>query len=265
MWQKIKNGLVVGLMILALGAVGFNVWDKYTPDPQPQPPIPGPVDPTPGPPNPPPDDVFVPPNKAEIIVNYPEKAEIGELIRIDATGSSGKSFVWRSIPHDIDFEIYDNGRKVCFSTSKAGVYTFILASAYGDEIDLKIIVIKVGEPDDPILPPPSVKGLAKKVVEWSALVKSETRKLEARALATSFESIAKQIDAGTLKDVEKIVTATSEANKVALKEAMPHWMPFLEELRKELKNQALSGTLVTPAQHAEIWREIAKGLELVAK
>lgn len=260
MWQSIKQWGSVVVLLLALGTVGLGAWQQYahtvlpTPTPVPGPVTPGPVEPVP-----------TKPNGAEIVVIAPSEGEVGQLIRINVSGSKGQTFKWLCIPQDADFEVYDNGKKVCFSSSKVGVYTFIVASANDNELDSKIIIITIGQPViEPPLPPNS--SLVVNVTSWvSTLVKSTDKKIEAAKLAASFRAIAVQIDSGDLNDVEKIVTATSAANKAVLKDSINDWVTFLAQLQKELKVQAQAGTLVTVEQHASIWKEIAKGLEAASK
>ncbi len=262
MLTKIKNGAMIVILLAALGTLGFGAFSRWHSNPAPPTPI-VPID-NPDLPSPKPEVL----SKAEIIVTAPDKVAIGQLIRVDISNSKGKTYKWRTIPENLDIEVYDGGKKVCFSSPKVGIITLIVASANENDVDLKVIQITVGEPV--IIPPgpgPVVPTtLTGKVANWvTTLVKTENVKEEAAKLAASFNSIAAQIDKGTLTDVDKIADATSASNRAALKTTITDWMPFLTQLQKEFKSQAQAGTLVTAEQHAEVWKEVARGLEIASK
>jgi hypothetical protein len=68
-----------------------------------------------------------------------------------------------------------------------------------------------------------------------------------------------------LTTAEQIIEAQKVANRASLGNNVTAWVPFLEALQKEMKNQAESGLLVTPEQHSIMWTQIAAGLNLVSK
>ena len=104
-------------------------------------------------------------------------------------------------------------------------------------------------------------GLAAKVIELAAVVKSERGR--GAELAKSYRAIASQIAAGTLKDVDTIIADTTEMNRETLGDAREAWLPFFQELGAVLFELNESGELTTAEDHTVAWMEIAVGLERV--
>lgn len=209
--------------------------------------------------------------KAEVILEGPTEVKVGHLARIDVTKSAGRTFKWSVLPVGVDYEVYNDGRKLIFSSGTPGKYIFIVSCANENDVDHKIIEITVVAGYVPPTPPgpgpePSPgTGLAGKVVEWCNLVQSPNKNAEAGALAQNFNLIAAQIESGKLRRAEGIIKATQKANRQALGHSLPQWVPFLEKLQRQMKDDALAGLLVTSAQHATMWRQIAEGLTIVSK
>lgn len=205
---------------------------------------------------------------AKIVIRAPEVAEIGELVRFDVSASKAESFKWLLVPETADFEVYNNGKRANFSARKTGEYMFIVSCAYKGTVDVVTHTVTVGTPvpkpgDYPIVEKPDA-GAA--IVEWvpywcSLTVRPEE---ETRKLAESFEGIAATIAAGVNTTPEAIIKATSEANQRALGDSIEAWKPVLLSLQNEFKNRANAGTLVSPKQHGEMWREVATGLRAYA-
>jgi hypothetical protein len=205
---------------------------------------------------------------AKIIVRAPEVAEIGELVRFDVSASQAESFKWLLVPESADFEVYNDGQQAIFSARKTGEYMFIVACAYKGTVDVATHVVTVGTPvpkpgDYPVVEKPDTKAPIKEWVPyWCSLtVRPEE---ETRRLAESFEGVAATIAAGVHTTPEEIVKATGDANQQALGDSVDAWKPFLLSLQNEFKKRAKAGTLVSPEQHAEMWREIAAGLRVYA-
>lgn len=203
---------------------------------------------------------------AKIIIKASNEAEIGQLIRLDVAASKAESFKWLLVPNSADFEVYDNGKRAVFSAREAGEYMFIVACAYKGTVAVTTHVVRVGNPvpkpgDYPIVAKPNAgAAISEWVPYWCSLMvrpKEETQKL-----AESFEGIAATISAGVNTTPEEISKATSDANRRALGDSLEAWKPFLLSLQNEFKNRANAGTLVSAEQHAEMWREVAKGLRV---
>lgn len=250
--EKVKNIVIFLTLILGISILGRYVWDRYVPNLQPNYNITGST-------------------KAEIIVEGSQKVKVGQLARLAVTKSAGKTFKWVVIPEGVDFEVYNNGQNVIFSSGVPGSFTFVVACANGNEVDIKIVVIIVGEGEvvNPINPPgppgPPVVGLAGKVAEWTSLVISPAKKTEAGKLSASFAAVQIEIQSGKLTTPEEIIAATKTANQGALGASLAAWIPCLEKLQTEMRTQAEAGLLVTPEQHAKMWGEIAAGLATASK
>jgi len=207
--------------------------------------------------------------KADVVIEGPNTINVGQLARLDVSKSAGKTFKWKVLPAATDFEIYDDGRRAVFSSGTPGEYTFIVACANDNDVDVKTYVVKVGEGG--IIPGPQpgpvnpATGLAGKVVELTKLVNSPNKKTEAAKLAAGFTGVAQQIQDGSLTTADQIIEAQKLANRTAMGNNLAVWVPFLEALQKEMKTQAEAGLLVTPEQHATLWKQISAGLTLVAK
>ncbi len=204
-------------------------------------------------------------NAAEVVMRAQEEAEVGELVRLDLTGSIAQSFKWLMVPAMVDFQTYDGGNKACFSARKAGSYMFVVACAYEGTIDVVIhtVVVKgVTTPDGATYPEIALPQVDASIGDWTAYWCAANRrpKEEAKRLAASFENVATQIAAGVIQDPSEIIAATAVANRAALGDSLPSWMPVLEQLQVKMKERADEGKLSTTDEHREVWLSIAKGL-----
>lgn len=112
--------------------------------------------------------------------------------------------------------------------------------------------------------PDPLSGLAVLARDWvSGVGDYAERKSDLAALVKSFQAVASQIAAGTLKTPEEIVKATSEANANALAGRRDKWLPWAQKLRDYLNAESVSGRLKSADQYRSAWIEISKGLEAV--
>ena len=205
---------------------------------------------------------------AKLIINAPIEAEIGELVRFDVSASCAKSFKWVLVPKSGDFEVYDGGKRAVFSARKRGEYLFIVACAYENTVDIVTHTIRVGNPipkpgDYPVVSKPEADApFSRWLPYWCSLtVRTEA---ETRKLADSFDGVAANIAAGVYTTPEEIIKATGEANRQALGDSLESWKMVLLSLQNEFKARADAGTLASPEQHADMWREVAAGLRAYA-
>ncbi len=207
-------------------------------------------------------------NVAKIIIKASSEAEIGQLVRLDVSASKAESFRWLLVPNSADFEVYADGKRAVFSAREAGEYMFIVACAYKGTVSVSTHTIRVGNPtprpgDYPIVERPSTgAAISGWVPYWCSLTGRPEK--ETRVLAESFEGIASTISAGVNTTPQEISEATGNANRQSLGDSIEAWKPFLLSLQNEFKNRATAGTLVSAEQHAEMWREVAKGLRAYA-
>ena len=188
---------------------------------------------------------------AQIVLNAPSTARVGELVRLDASESSADSFKWLLVPESVDFEVYAEGRKAVFSARSPGEYLFIVAVAKEGSVDVVTWLLRViGPPDKP----DPEDNITAHVVYWLwNLQVSDESKI---ALADNFDRIA---DMG-LGEPKEWIYETSRSNREVLATEYEVWKPFLQKIGAQLEQMATSGQLTTPEEHATVWRQIAEGL-----
>ncbi len=235
------------------------------------------VDNQPQPVNP---DPLNPNSKAEVIIDAPTEAKVGQLVRFDLSKSSGAMFKWKGIPTSTNFEVFNGGRQACFSAEIPGEYVFVVACALNNTVDVKTHTVKVGgvvvpptpPPPAPVpptppapVPPGPTSTVAAKIMAWADAVPTTTKKAEALKLATSFDTVSSMIVGNGLSAPEDIIAKTAELNRTALGTSLAAWVPFLTNLQTEMKTRAEAGTLANAEQHAQLWKEIAAALKTFGK
>ena len=189
-------------------------------------------------------------DESGVVLQSQDTAEIGELVRLDASASQVDSLTWQIIPHTEDFEVIEDGRRAFFSSRVPGSYLIIIAAAKDQQAFLRHHTIEViGE-----LSPPGPEGLATKVRRWTRKVKDyEGRKVHALAVAAVFRKLANAEDV----DVERMLEATATANSAVLGDHIENWLPLLEPLGAELDFIGLE----TRDDYKRVWLSIAEGIE----
>ncbi|GAB6185894.1 hypothetical protein [Thermopirellula anaerolimosa] len=136
---------------------------------------------------------------------------------------------------------------------------WVLVWAAGSPAKLQTAVVTVG-PSDPAPPTPQPEAEASRLArEWLSQVPEKAR-AKAPQLAGAFRNSAERIDRDELTTVAGIIEAAAETNRKALGEDRNAWLPWFERLRTYMNGLAEAGNLKTPAQHAALFRDIAKGL-----
>ncbi len=205
---------------------------------------------------------------AEIVLNAPKKAEVGELVRFDLTGSTGQAYKWLMVPATVDFEVFCEGQLTVFSARKPGTYMFIIGCAHNGTIDIVTHIVTITGPSNPdiyspeIVEPAEGSSLDKWIPYWCSINKRP--QAEADLLASSFNNVAAQIAAQVLQQPTEIIQATADANRAALGKSLPGWKPVLRQIQVEIRAQADQGELTTPEQHRKLWIKIAEGLRAYA-
>ncbi len=114
----------------------------------------------------------------------PVKAEVGQLIVLDASGSRGvENYKWLAVGHSRPLYVDTGGAKAVFSAGQDGTYRFVLAAAgrVSDEVCLELLLhtVVVGQPTpepgpgpepSPPPPPPSRFGLVEVAQEVATAV-----------------------------------------------------------------------------------------------
>jgi len=191
--------------------------------------------------------------QAKIILNAPEEARVGELVRFDVSESVADSFKWIMSPKTQDFLTFDEGAQAVFSARSEGRYRFTVACAKNGTVDVVTHTVTVEGPP----PMPSTDSLVEWIPFW--FWAENLQKEDATRLAASFEKIATQMPAKPSDWIKR----TAEANREALGESIDAWEPLLDKIGKALRKRAEQGNLSTPEQHKEAWLEVAEGLRRV--
>lgn len=196
-----------------------------------------------------------------VVINAPDKVEVGDMIVIDVSESKGKGFDLKIIPEPPKVRVFNDGSIICCGTGdKNQTYLVIVSCADGERSDVKTKEIKVvgGEPDVPDTPG---NDLVDKVVGWCEAVDSPTLRDDALKLSQSFRSLAGVIESGAFESVGELVKATLASNQDALGDSLDNWDPFSDELSKELGEMSKAGLLPSVEAHGPIWRAVAEGLQ----
>jgi hypothetical protein len=89
---------------------------------------------------------------------------------------------------------------------------------------------------------------------------------QSTAIATSFDSMAAAIAAGTIATLEDILKKTAESNKFALTKSggdRTKWEPLFTEIQEKLFDLYKTSKMQTKEDFAIAWREISSGLKLI--
>lgn len=189
--------------------------------------------------------------QAQLTIQAPDKAKIGELVKFDVSESVADSFKWTVKPTTDDFLTFDDGARAVFSGRKAGTYQFIIACAKGGTVDVLIHTVTVEGPP--------TKPTTNSLVEWIPYWGRDMPTDEAQALAQSFRKVTE----ANLMAPEDWIKTTAQANKVALGENIDDWKFVLDKIGQVLEKRAEDGSLSTPDEHKALWLEIARGLERI--
>lgn len=96
---------------------------------------------------------------------------------------------------------------------------------------------------------------------------SKTDKIkQSTAIATSFDSMAAAIAAGTIATLEDILKKTAESNKLALTKSggdRTKWEPLFTEIQEKLFDLYKTNKMQTKEDFAIAWREISFGLKSI--
>lgn len=197
------------------------------------------------------------------------EAVVGELVRISVDGEKVK---WTCLPPIKDLETYGTYNEKCVVSFRAnGEYTVIAAVVKDDTLSLETHKIAVGgviftpDPTNPTAPVP-VPGavtldsdLANRVRSWC--IEYKVDKAQTVKLASNFHQVGSEIQAGSVKTTGEIIGRTATLNSAT---SLSGFDGVMAKIQAYLTQQADSGQLVTPEQHAKVWFSIASGLNAYA-
>lgn len=199
----------------------------------------------------------------KVIIDAPDKVDIGDVIVVDLSGSIGGGFDFQVIPQPKQVLVDSNGKRIYCSTGKVATeYRFIVSCAVGDKSDVETKVVTVaGPPEQPSEPG---DNFVAKVSGWIDLVESPEIRDDALKLSQSFSSVATLIESGMFQETSEIIEATAKSNQDALGSNLENWVPFLDALMVELTAMDVNGKLPTVESHAKVWRNVAAALKQFA-
>lgn len=220
------------------------------------------------------------------VISGPTGGVPGDIILLDASGSTGDYFKWavsRELPDGRQtlVVVSESGKKVVIA-SLPGQHEIWLAVGNKDGVDLlKYVVTISGGPSprpDVVIPEPvpgpqfpdSRLGVSKKIFEAAKLVSGASG--EASGLARSFRGVVAQISARTLTGKSQIMEALKVANNQVLNtpDKWERWGRLVKSTEAEaavipkvLSGLAADGKLSSDDDFKVVFSEIAVGLEAV--
>ena len=235
-------------------------------------------------------DFVVPQQK---IVGAELPVPLGELV--DLTVSPIKDPPKHFVSCSIAWKVFDGDKEKRVREYQDGIFfgagvvpkrmtalaaiTYLYVVKEGDkttEITTKTVIISspviIGEDldpaPDPAAPEPSFPearyNLHKKSYYLAmGKVPAAIRKGSAAAVAKSFESMASAVAAGAIKEVDDLLRKTAESNRAVVGANKAAWEPFFKEMQDTLYSLYEDKQMVTAADFAEAWREVAAGLKSV--
>lgn len=204
-------------------------------------------------------------DQAEVNIKAPVSVKVGDVIYIDLSESLGGGFDFEITPKPPGLRTFDEGRIIVCGTGNANItYTVTVSCALEGDSDLGTHKIRVSGAQEVVVPVNPGEGLVDKVGEWALDVDSASKKVEALALADSFEETAGLINDDTLKSIDTITKVTAASNRNALGDNIDSWRPFLDSLSRELKAMSMDDQLIDAEDHAPVWLELSQGLRKYA-
>jgi hypothetical protein len=235
-------------------------------------------------------------------IEGPARVPAGTPIFLDGRKSSAdpsRPLQWKVLGEPVALLTFDDAGRddvvALVPTAEAGkTYRFVLVAVGtanpGEPLQVDVALLEVavtqgGSPAVPVGPTPPVNpappapvippapapagrfGLAAAARDAALLVAQppEHRALVARALANGYRSVASQAAAGALPSPEAVLAATRETNRAVLGNNLDAWKVALDALKTRIDALAGERRLATSSDLGDAWREIAEGLDLVAK
>lgn len=202
---------------------------------------------------------------ASALISGPEKAAVGEIVILDATGSRGQIFEWQP---DADCRLKPldaAGSRVAWIPPAQGEHVIrlrVLHVAGGAlsqaETEYRCSV-GIGPAPGPGPGPGPSSALSAFVRSLAARhATSPAAAVEARQLADVYYNVAQAIQGGRLTSRAMVANETLLQTSRVLGQSEPSWQPFFRELDPEVRRRLGPQPLV--AEIAAAWLEIAEGL-----
>lgn len=214
----------------------------------------------------------------------PATANIGDLVILDASASTGIGYAWVLADSDKNFYVPPNGLQAIFATGVPGRYSFVLIAVGVNKESAPLVstakhILMVTGPSPvppgpdpgpgpnpiPPEPAPDLTGVQRDVWTWaSALVGVDKAKTSKQA-AAAFGGVAAAIAAGTCKTHEqaiKLLQESMSANMQPFDYAIwkSGWNPKFNAMMAALDD---AGKLATLADVRQVFVDIEIGLNAV--
>jgi hypothetical protein len=205
----------------------------------------------------------------------PDTSEPGDLVVLKVVGDA-KGYAWDCFPENKKWATFDGGKSIVFASGKAGVYTFILATATGDvpTISKKSVTIGVipPGPDPPPGPnPPPVPpgpgpivpdgdyGLTKLVYEVTMKMPAAERARCSASFADNFKVVANGLATNTYLSIGVANAELTALNRTTAGASLELWKTtvFIPQ------GQAMQTLALTDmARVAQAYYAVAAGFKL---
>ncbi len=228
------------------------------------------------------------------VISGPKTAEVGDLVILDGSGSSGTAFRWVLVGSKKTFLQIEGGKKLVFASGTTGEYVFVLVvggqvQGGGMEVATQEYRLNVGNmpgpqpppgPEPPPQPPPGpgpqpppqpppgpapvpagTYGLTKIAYDAAMQIPASKRAIVGEALADNFEGTSAAIAAGTVRSVNDANKSLGEKNRATTGTDRELWVPVITAFA----NKMTSLRLATLAEHQEAYAAFGDGLRIAAR
>ncbi len=202
-----------------------------------------------------------PPDPPGIMIDAPNQAQVGELIRLRATGDA-TAWSWIVVPPTPDFEAIAD--RAFLSARGPGQFTIVLAFATTDGVDQVIHVVTIGDTPHP----PGSNITAAMVRTWLNEVPEAVRTAMIEDPVTGEKYTRQQAVGRTFADISTAagklgsIRATNVMRTTGLKAAFgpeaKQWEPFATAIDAALAAEEKRG--VSPAEYGEVLAIIGRAL-----
>lgn len=234
-------------------------------------------DPAPTPEEQPRPNVLTPaPPPLEIRIVGPVDSLVGDMVELTAeTTQDVTQFAWSIQPPVRGLIVMDGGTKAVFANRDAGDYLIICstANAVGQVAHATMpFTLRPAPPENPLTveslaeanPPPDLRDLIRR---WAAEVVTNNKRGEASAVATSFRNVATLLQTGKIamhQDADPLYEVERAAEQSMGPQNFAKWESFFRRVRDFLHPLNVRGHIVSPAQYANTFNNLAREIEEIA-
>lgn len=210
------------------------------------------------------EDVIVVPDVLNLI--YDKTYDVGDIIYIEVASDTYKNFTWKvvgPVTEKYTFKTVDSGKGIVIRSAEGQYHVFCAGSKSNGEITSEAIDFTVGtpkppKPPTPIVVPEGFLGFTKVTyTSWP-----DGHKALATKLAQSYRLAVTKIKAtDTPDEINNLLKAENRAITTELERSV--LTQYNKAVSSWMVEQAKANKLVTPAQHVEVYKAIADGLDYI--